>query len=144
MIYGIIVAPFWSAFTEAYTQEDYKWMKRTYSKLSKIWLITIPLISVMLILSNYVYNIWIGNNISIPFKLSLFVSIYILILSRAHLYMSLINGSGKISLQTIIYVFFSFISTINGLLYQTNGDCWSSCDSYHGILISSSHGSSPN
>jgi len=110
MIYGIIVAPFWSAFTEAYTQEDYKWMKRTYSKLSKIWLITIPLISVMLILSNYVYNIWIGNNISIPFKLSLFVSIYILILSRAHLYMSLINGIGKISLQTIIYVFFSFIS----------------------------------
>jgi O-antigen/teichoic acid export membrane protein len=110
MIYGIIVAPFWSAFTDAYTQEDYNWMKRTYSKLSRIWFITIIIISIMLILSNYAYKIWIGDSVKISFTLSLFMSIYILVLSRAHLYMSLINGIGKISLQTIIYVIFSFVS----------------------------------
>ena len=72
MFITIILTPFWSAFTDAYIREDYKWMKSMINKLERIWLICIPLLVIMLIFSDYLYKFWIGDMIYIPFSLSLF------------------------------------------------------------------------
>ena len=110
MVCLIVFNPFWSAFTDAYTKHDFDWMKNVYSKLSKAWYITVPMLVVMLIVSPLVYRIWIGSSVNISFKLSLIMGIYILLLSRANLYMYLINGTGKVTLQLIVYVIFALVS----------------------------------
>lgn len=111
MVFVIIFTPFWSAFTDAYTKRDYPWMQNAYKKLFRLALLSIPLVIVMVAVSPYVYQLWIGDpNIKIPFLLSSLMGVYIILLIFGNLFMSLINGTGKILLQTFIYLFFAIIS----------------------------------
>lgn len=110
MIAIIILTPFWSAFTDAYTKQDFQWMKNVYYKLSKIWLFAVVGCIMLLVISPWVYPFWLQNAISIPFPLSIAMAVHILVLSRAGLYMQLINGTGKVYVQLLIYVSFSLIS----------------------------------
>lgn len=110
MLITIILTPFWSAFTDAYIREDYKWMKSMINKLERIWFICIPILVIMLIFSNYLYKFWIGDMVYIPFSLSLFVAIYIFFQIGGNVYMYMINGTGKVRLQLIIYLLFALVA----------------------------------
>ncbi|WP_338868969.1 oligosaccharide flippase family protein [Spirosoma sp. SC4-14] len=104
MISIIILTPFWSAFTEAYTKQDFYWMKKTVKKLNKTWLYSIPIIIIMVLISNTLYKYWIGDKVHIPFSVSLAMGIYVLAFTRFNLFIYLINGIGKIKLQLIVYM----------------------------------------
>jgi len=99
MVFTIILTPFWSAFTDAYAKNDYEWMREALLRLKKAWLMIIPVVLVMLILSSYVYKVWIGNSVIISFSISLFSAIYVILFSRFNLFIYLINGIGKIKVQ---------------------------------------------
>ena len=102
MIFYIILSPFWPAFTEAYAKKDYDWMKRIYAKLSKVYFFVVIGIVSMLAVSGYVYEIWIGKDVDVPFVMSLSVALYMIIQSWFSLQTNLINGIGAISLQTLV------------------------------------------
>lgn len=110
MIAIIILTPFWSAFAEAYIKKDTLWMKRMISKLEKLWLLCIPTMVIMTLLSDFVFKFWIGNSVHIPISLSISMSIYILSQILGGIYMYMINGTSKIRIQMIIYLSFSFVS----------------------------------
>lgn len=110
MICVIVFTPFWSAFTDAYTKNDFIWMQTVYRKLSNYWYVTILVFAIMLISANYVYYYWLGSDVKISFMVSFFMGLYILVLSRANLYMYLINGTGKVFLQLLVYLLFAIIS----------------------------------
>lgn len=110
MVSIIILTPFWSAFTEAYTQNDFKWMRNVYDKLSRFWWIAVVGYIIMLFISPWIYKIWLHDSVEIPFFLSAIMGIYILVLSRAGLYMQLINGIGKVQIQMCVYLVFSTIA----------------------------------
>ena len=57
MGFNIAINPIWVAFTDAYTQRDYIWMNRIYTKLFKLFKITVLLILIMLFLSPMIYQI---------------------------------------------------------------------------------------
>ncbi len=110
MLYNIVLTPFWAAFTDAYIKQDYSWMKDTYSKLSKCWLLFSALVAVMLLVSPIAYKLWIGNQVEIPIMLSVFMSVFVILNSRAGLYMTLINGTGKVFFQMLTYLAISIVS----------------------------------
>lgn len=110
MIWSIVMAPFWSAFTDAYTKNDYNWMKKMLFRLEKIWLISIPLMIIMLSFSNIFYKYWLHNALTVSFTISIFVALYIIINMRGSLYMALINGIGKLQLQLYIYLIFALLA----------------------------------
>lgn len=41
MVINIIMIPFWSAFTDAYTKRDLAWMRSATDKLQKCWYMAI-------------------------------------------------------------------------------------------------------
>jgi len=101
-VFGIVAMPFWSAYTDAYTQEDWSWIRRTNKGLKKVWR-TMALASVvMLIASPLVYKIWVpeveGN---IYWLLSVLMWAYVLILSYGSIYVMFVNGIGKVRLQVV-------------------------------------------
>lgn len=102
MIYNIILSPLWPAFTDAYTKNDYKWMKKTYNKMYIIWIVSTICIFVMILLSPYAYYLWIGEKASIPFIMTIAVAIYTAIHSLDSLQVTLINGIGCVKLQTYV------------------------------------------
>ena len=110
MVMVIIITPFWSAFTDAYTQKDYKWMKSTLNKLEICSLCSVGLGVLMLVVSPIFYKIWVGDSVQVPFLLSVTVLLYMLTQVCGAVYMQLINGIGTIRLQLIIYIVFAIVS----------------------------------
>lgn len=110
MMTMIILTPFWSAFTDAYTKKDFIWMKKTQYNLERMWLICLPIAIVMVICSTQIYQWWVGNSVTIPFSLSIIIAVYVICQILGNLYMFLINGTGKVRLQLIIYFSFAIIS----------------------------------
>lgn len=110
MFMAIIINPFWSAFTDAYAQKDYGWMKRTLSSLEKSWLICVAVGLVMLLISSWFYKFWLHESVSVSFSVSVALMVYMVVQTLGGIYMQLINGIGTIRIQLIIYLFFACIS----------------------------------
>jgi len=99
MMFTIIVMPFWSAFTEAWTVRDIVWIKESVNKLLKIWLMITFMGVIILIFSPFIYKLWVGESIKISFKLSSLLMIYFALFTLGGVFNMFINGVGKIKLQ---------------------------------------------
>ena len=110
MIFMLVITPFWSAFTEAYVKDDYAWIKIALTKINKLWVVLSMLSILMLIISPWLYKIWVGNNIIVPFSLSLAMCLYMISLVWQATHVQLLNGTGKIKLQFYLVVFSSIVN----------------------------------
>jgi O-antigen/teichoic acid export membrane protein len=98
------MTPFWSGFTEAYNKNDYAWIKHTIRKLKYITIGFIILVFIMIIISPYIIRLWIGSKVQIPFLLTLFMGLYVMILGWGAPFVHFINGVGKINLQLYVSI----------------------------------------
>lgn len=118
MIFVIILSPFWSAYTDAYAKKDYSWMKSMLNKLDKLFLPILFLGLLLLIFSPIAYDLWLMGNVdNIPFSLSFLMFIYMSILTYSNMLMTLINGTGKVFVQLVVYITFALITV--PLLYYS-------------------------
>ncbi len=101
LVFNVILAPFWSAFTEAYIKQDYDWIKNSVKKLMTGWAILSFAVIVMVLLSSIVYDIWIGSEVQVPILLSLFMGMFVIIANWNNIFGTFINGIGKIRIQLI-------------------------------------------
>lgn len=110
MVFNIILTPFWSAFTDAYTQQDFDWMKHIKRKLIKTWFAVVIINFGLLLFSPLFFKFWLKETVSIPLSVSISMCIYICVLSYSTMYMTLLNGIGKVTIQMVVYVVCAFIS----------------------------------
>lgn len=105
MLFGLVVNPFWPAFTDAYTKKDFNWMNRMYHKLIRFYYLSVFGLIIMLLLSPLAYKIWIGDATTIPFSMTLVVSIYLGINTWNTFQSNLLNGIGAIKTQVVVSLF---------------------------------------
>lgn len=105
MIMGIILSPFWSAYTEAWLKQDLTWIKKSLKKLKMFWLLLCISALIMLIFSHFIYKAWVGKEIVIPFTLSAVIALYVVIDAWNGIYCAFLNGVGKIKLQLYSGIF---------------------------------------
>lgn len=110
MVVNLIVAPFWSACTEAYCKKDYAWMSRIIRKLEYLWFTAVVCGVIMLLLSPVVYHYWIKDEVDIPFMLSIGMFAFFEFQAIGSIYMTILNGIGKVNVQLIIYAAFAILS----------------------------------
>ena len=103
-IFAVINAPFWSAYTEAYQKGDIQWIRNINSKLKKIWVLMTVFGLILLLISNFVYDVWIGKDIYIPYLLSIGMFLYFAEHDLASIYLSFVNGIGKLKLQLVFAI----------------------------------------
>ena len=99
MGFSIILTPFWSAFTEAWVKKEFGWIKKTMSKLLGIWSLLLVGGIIMVFLSKWIYRIWVGDIITVPYALSALVAAWVIINAWNGVYSHFLNGLGKIKLQ---------------------------------------------
>ena len=80
-------------------KHEFDWIKKTVKDLRMIWLFCCLTIILMLATAKYIFPIWIGTEVKIPFLLSLSMTAYVILLTYGSIYVSIINGIGKIRLQ---------------------------------------------
>lgn len=101
VVFTVICMPFWNATTDAYERGDIQWIHDATRKLRLMTIgIFIGLIA-MILVSDLVYTIWIGQDTTIDIRMSIAVAIYIFILIYSMRYSYFINGIGKLRLQLI-------------------------------------------
>ncbi len=102
MTFNIILAPLWPAFTDAYMKNDWSWMKQIYGKMRKVYAILLGGVILMVILSPVAYKLWIGDRAIIPLTMTVVVALFVIVHAWDALQIILINGIGKVKLQTYI------------------------------------------
>ena len=100
--YTIILAPMWNAYTDAYVKGDMQWIKATFNKALKFWVLSICGGLGMLLICNLFYKLWIGNMVNVPLSVSASTLIYVCFFNLNNCATYLINGLNKISVQIII------------------------------------------
>lgn len=120
MVIAMIVAPIWSAYTDAYTRKDSFWMLNTYKKLKRIFIIGVLGIIVMVLIYPTVFDIWLGDKVTVHTDFVIIVAIYIVTTMWSSIHSSIINGIGKIkfsmifcNIQTIINIPVCYFMGIN-------------------------------
>ncbi len=110
MGFSIILAPLWSAYTQAYHDKDYEWIKSTVKKLVKLWAVLCVGIIIMVLVSDFVYKIWIGEEIIVPFLLTSLMGLFFALNTWNTIFVYFINGVSKIKLQLITSIFLTVLN----------------------------------
>ena len=123
MIWSILTTPLWVAFTDALAKKDYSWIRNILRKYTLAFLLFCGVGIVMLLASDWVYDIWVGKTVNISFKLSLWILAYNMVTMFASIYVSFINGSGNLKIQTLASCIspFIFLGTCFGLMHLNIG-----------------------
>lgn len=95
MVWSILTTPIWAAVTDAVAKGDFDWIRNTQKRYLKLLgLFTIAGV-IMVIISPFVYQIWIGDKVAIAPILSVFVFLYIWVMMYGNVYVSILNGTGN-------------------------------------------------
>jgi len=125
MALNIVMAPIWSAVTDAWAKGDEAWVKRSVIKVRRISLLFGLVLLVMLAMSPFVYSIWVGDAVEIPFILTTLMSIYVFILIWSTGQSSFLNGLGILRIQLYVNVFEAIIfiplAFLLGRIWGING-----------------------
>ena len=128
--FNIILSPMWSAYTDAYCKGDFDWMKRGMKRMVQLWGISVLGVFLMIVLSDWVYAWWIGEEMVIDWLLTVLMGIYVIISNWNNIFAQLLAGVGKIRLSLINSVFNAVIFIplaiymgkgmgVNGLVFAT-------------------------
>ena len=101
MAMNLLLAPMWSATTDAFARGEIDWIKKTKRKTELILFGAIILIAFQLSVSGFFYRIWVGSDVSVGWPISILMAIYIAILIASLTYSSFLNGIGKLQVQVI-------------------------------------------
>nr|WP_291861658.1 MATE family efflux transporter [Marinilabilia sp.] len=110
MLFLIVLEPFWSAFTQAYTKNEVSWIKKSIRQLLLLWGFSVVGSFIMLAISGWVYDIWIGDMVAVPLRLSVLMMFFFIIKSWNNVFVYLINGVGKIRLQLYMSIVIAIIN----------------------------------
>jgi O-antigen/teichoic acid export membrane protein len=108
--FNIIIAPFWSAFTDAYTLKDMTWIRAMIRRLRYLCCVFSAAALLISIASPWIYPVWVGKNIHIPFLLSLSMVGYVMSYTWQTLHVYFLNGINKIRLQLVLVIASSIIN----------------------------------
>ncbi|PZP43378.1 MAG: hypothetical protein DI598_15815, partial [Pseudopedobacter saltans] len=99
MVFGILLAPIWSAVTQAAVTHNYEWINKTKRILLYIWVALAIVTTIIYFLSPWLYKVWLHQTVEISRLTSLGVSLYVLAMAFGQIYVSILNGLGTLKTQ---------------------------------------------
>lgn len=102
MLFGIMIAPLWSATTDAYVKKDFAWIKSIMSRMRLVLLGFVIVIAAMTAVAPYVFDIWVGGQYGITPLLTVSMAVYTVVLLYSLCYAHILFGIGYIRLQMYV------------------------------------------
>jgi len=121
MLYIMVLTPFLSAFTEAYTKKEFAWIKSTIRKINLIWLISSFGTIILVFAYKLFFKVWVGDEIIIPLSLIITLGVLSILNTWSSTFTLFLNGIGKIKLQFLILLIQAlFFFPLSYLFYKLN------------------------
>jgi O-antigen/teichoic acid export membrane protein len=102
MFIGLVTAPVLPLVTQAYARQDYAWIRSMLRKMNYFSWLVVAGVVLMILISPFIYHIWIGDKVEIPFHLSVAIGIYTIINVINAPFSTFISGTGKVRILTIL------------------------------------------
>lgn len=102
MFFMIILSPYWSAITDAYTKDEYLWIKTNMQRLKLVAMTFSMGVICMFLLSDMAFSFWLRDQVVIPKKLSMFFTVYTIMTLFLSPYTHFLNGVGKLHLALMV------------------------------------------
>lgn len=115
--YSIYITPFWSAYTDAAVSKDYGWMRRTFKKTLAVWGLSVVAGVLLLVISPFFFDKWVGENAHITYKLSGVTLFYICMVNLNSCVTFLLNGLNIIRVQIYTSVIFTALYLVAVLMF---------------------------
>lgn len=107
--FTIVLTPYWSAFTDAYTKREFEWIKKEVKKLKSLWILLFAAMGIAVLFSGFIIQLWVGNKVIVNFWLAITIGVYMLLTAFNSINCSFLNGTGKIKIQLYIALVFSVL-----------------------------------
>jgi O-antigen/teichoic acid export membrane protein len=120
MGFTVLLTPFWSAYTEAYTKTDIRWITMTTRKLMVSFGVLVCVLIAMTLAAPRLYLFWVGPDIRVPTLLSLSMAAYVLVVAWSSIFAYFVNGTGKIGLQLRVAVLMAIAIVPLAIMFSTN------------------------
>lgn len=104
IVFTLIITPFWSATTDAYNRHDYEWILKARSRFRFVMMCLAAILFIMVAVSPWVFNIWVGPDVVITHELSIFFALYLFVIMYSQTYSFFLNGMGLLNLQLVMTV----------------------------------------
>lgn len=109
MVFNIIMAPLWSGYNDAVAKNDFDWMRAVYKRLIRINVLVVVGVIIMILISPIIYRVWVGDSVSVPFMVSVFIGLYMICQTISTLHASILNGMSIVKIQIIQALLQGFI-----------------------------------
>ncbi len=110
VIHTILMAPLWSAYSDAFHRKDFLWMEKTLKQQLKLFVLFVGGIIILAVLTRPIVKIWIGNGIELSTSLILSVGLFVTISIWNNIFAYFMNATNQLKTQMITSVFAVFIN----------------------------------
>ncbi|MBR1462500.1 MAG: hypothetical protein IJ604_03855 [Prevotella sp.] len=101
-LFIVVNTPFWSATTDAYARKDLEWIRISKKRMEKVLAVVSISIIFMICISQFVYHIWVHDEVVITTETTACMGIYMMILISSLCYSNFLNGIGALHIQLIM------------------------------------------
>lgn len=133
LVHGLITAPLWSSYTDAYHRADLTWIKATLRKQLVIFAGIILATIALGLMVKFVIKLWIGNNVAVSASLIFSMSAFVVVSTWNNIFANFLNGIGKIRVQLYTAIIAMLINVPLAVLlvkyfgFGMSGIVWATC-----------------
>lgn len=102
---SFVLLSFAPPVTEAYIKGEMQWIKQMMKKFFLIENVAVLISFIMLLLSNFAFDLWTGGKIKVPFGLSLAFFIYSILTIYSNPFIEFLSGVGKMQVRMFVGLF---------------------------------------
>ncbi|HLO74379.1 MAG TPA: MATE family efflux transporter [Flavobacterium sp.] len=98
------LASFWPFFSKKFHEKQFLWFKSTFQRFQKIYFIIFICLIFFTILSNYLVQFWVGNEISSYIDINYLILMMFIVLFRIYFtfYANFFNGINRLKSQIVV------------------------------------------
>lgn len=120
-IWIILIAPLWAATTDAITKGEFTWVRNAIKKYTQLIVLFSLLFFLMLLMSTSIYQLWIGNKITVPTSFSFWIMMYNIVICFGSIYIHVLNGAGVLKVQTLCSIISPIVFLLTFLILNEMG-----------------------
>jgi O-antigen/teichoic acid export membrane protein len=114
---GLFMSPLWSSYSEAYANDEYDWILKSFKKIKQLLLPIIIFLIILYLFSDKFVYLWVGQYIKVNFTLKLYLSVFVILNIWNTMYANFLNSIGQTRVNMICSLFSIFLNTILAVFF---------------------------
>lgn len=99
--HSLILAPLWSACSDAYHRGDIEWIKNSLFRQLQFFILIILGTIVLTFIAKYIITLWIGKNFIVDDNLIYAMAIFVIVSTWNNIFAYIINATNELNIQII-------------------------------------------